>query len=92
MHRRNTTFVYDNELKEYMKVEEVLSEDIFDHLFDVGVGKFLSEKGKKELLGLFEKWDIQHLQLDEDFDDYPDNDGLKNIIRDEGMQNFNNNN
>ena len=28
--------------------------------------------------------------IDEDFDDYPDNDGLKNIIRDEDMQNLNN--
>ena len=29
-------------------------------------------------------------QLDEDFDDYPDNDVLQNIIGDEGMQNLNN--
>ena len=28
--------------------------------------------------------------IDEDFDDYPDNDGLKNIIGDEDMQNLNN--
>ena len=29
-------------------------------------------------------------QIDKYFDDYPDNDGLKNIIRDKGMQNLNN--
>ena len=39
---------------------------------------------------LFEKWDPEHLQLDEGFDDYPHNDGLKDIIGDEGMQNLNN--
>ena len=50
------------------------------------MGKFLSEKGKKYLLELFEKWDPYHLQLDEDFDDYPDNDDLKNIIGDEGIR------
>jgi len=37
-----------------MKVEEAMSEDIFDYLFDVGAGKFLSENGKKYLLELFE--------------------------------------
>ena len=77
MHYRNTTFAYGNEFKEYMKVEGVVSEDIFDYPFDVGVGKFLSAKAKKYLLELFEKYDPKHLkQLDEDFDDYPDNDGL----------------
>ena len=40
-----------------MKVEGTVSKDIFDYLFDVGVVKFLSEKGKKYLLKLFEKWD-----------------------------------
>ena len=40
-----------------MKVEAATSEDIFDYLFDAGAGKFLSEKGKKYLLELFEKWD-----------------------------------
>ena len=29
-------------------------------------------------------------QLDEDFDEYLDNDGLEDIIGDEGMQNLNN--
>ena len=62
----------------------------FDYLFDVGVGKFLSEKGKKYLPELYGKWDPEHLkQLYEDFD-YPDSDGLEDIIRDEGMQNLNN--
>ena len=91
MHCRNTTFGYDDEFKEYMKVEGAVLKDIFDYLFDVGAEKFLSAKGKKYLLELFEKWNPEHLkQLDEDFDDYPDNDGLKNIIGDEGMQNLNN--
>jgi len=60
-------------------------------IFDIGVGKFLSEKGKKYLHKLFEKWDPGHLQLDEDFDDYPDDDGLEDIIREDGMQNLNHN-
>ena len=34
--------------------------------------------------------DQEHLQFEEDFDDYPDNDGLEDIIRDKGMQNLNN--
>ena len=68
-----------------------MSEDIFDYLFDVGAEKFLWLKGKKYLLELFKKWDPEHLkQLDEDFDDYPDNDDLETIIRDKGMQNLNN--
>ena len=73
-----------------MKVEGAVLEDIFNYLFDVETEKFLSEKGKKYLLELFEKWDPGHLQLEEDFDDYPDNDGLEDIIGDEGMQNLNN--
>jgi len=31
----------------------------------------------------------EHLQIDKDFDDCPDNDGLEDIIWDEGMQNLN---
>ena len=81
----NTTFTYDNEFKEYIKVEEAVSENIFDYLFDVGARKFLFEKGKKYLFELFEKWDPEHLQSDEDFDDYPDNDSLEDIIGDEGI-------
>jgi len=73
-----------------MKVEWAVSEDIFDYLFDVGVGKFLSEKGKKYLLELSEKEDPEHLQFDEDFDNYPGNDGVEDIIEDEGIQNLNN--
>jgi len=61
MHCENTTFAYGNEFKEYMMVEGAISEDIFDYLFDVGAGKFLSAKGKKYLtsLGIIkssEKW------------------------------------
>jgi len=81
----NTTFAYHNECSEYMKIEGAISEDIFDYLFDIGAGKFLSEKGKKYLLELFDKWDLEHLQFDEDFDDYPDDDGLEDIIGDKGM-------
>ena len=80
MHCENTTFAYDNEFKECMNVEGVVSEDIFDYLFDVGLEKFLLKKEKKYLSDLFEKWDSEHLQLDEDFDDYADNDSLKDII------------
>ena len=80
MRCENATFAYDNEFKEY---ERAVLEDIFDYLFDVeGRNKFLSEKGKKYHLKLLKKWDPEHLQLDEDFDDYPDNDDLKDIIRD----------
>jgi len=43
---------------------------------------------KKYLLELFEEWDPGHLkQINED---YPHNDGLDDIIRDEGVQNLNN--
>jgi len=44
MHCGNTTFTYDNEFKEHMKVEGAVSEDIFDCLFDVGVEKFYHKK------------------------------------------------
>ena len=88
MHCGNTTFAYSNEFNDYMKVEGALSENIFD----VAAENFLLEKGKKYLLELFEKQDPEHLkQIDEDFDDYSNNDGLKDINGDEkGMQNLNN--
>ena len=90
MYYENTIFTYDNKFKKYMKVEAAVSEDIFDYLFDVRARKFLLEKRKKYLLKLFEKWDPQHLQIAEDFDNYPDNDGLEDIIREEDIQNLNN--
>ena len=77
----------------------VTLEDVFDYLFDVRDRKFLSEKGKKYLLELFEKkyllelfekWDPEHLRSDKGFDDCPDNDSLEDIIGDEDMQNLNN--
>ena len=77
MHCRNAIFAYHNEFSEYIKVEKVTSENSFDYLFNVKPRKFLSEKGKEYLLELFEKWDPEHLRLDEDFDDYPDNDRLE---------------
>jgi len=55
MHCENTSFAYDNEFKDYMKVEGAVSVDILGYLFDVGAEKFFSEKGKKYLLKLFEK-------------------------------------
>jgi len=85
MHCGKITFTYSNEFKEYMKVEGAVFKDIFNYLFDVAAEKFLSVKGKEYLLELFEKWDPKHLQFHEDFDEYLDNDGLKDIIRDEGM-------
>ena len=92
MHCENTTFSYDNDFKEYTKVEGAVLEDIFDYLFDFGAGKFLLEKWTNYLLELFEEWDPEHLkQIDEDFNDYLDNDGLEDIIGDEKMQNLNSN-
>ena len=74
-----------------MKVEGAASKYIFDYLFDVGAEKFLSENGKKYFLELFEEYDPEQLkQINDDFDDFPDNNGLKDIIGDEGMQNLNN--
>jgi len=85
VHCGNITFIYHNDFSKYIKVERVTSKDVFGYLFDVGAGKFLLEKGKKYLHELFEKWDLEHLQLDEDFDDYLVNDGLEDIIRDKDM-------
>ena len=76
IHYWNTTFVYHDDVSKYTKVEGATSKDIFDYLFDVRDGKLSSEKEKKYLHELFEKWDLEHLHLDEDFDDYPNNDGL----------------
>jgi len=90
MYCRNTTFAYYSEFNEYMKVEGASSEYVFDYLFDIGATKFLTEKGKKSLIELFEKWNPEPFQFDEDFDDYPNNDGLDDIIGNEGMQNLNN--
>jgi len=82
MHCRNTTFAYNNEFKEYMKVEGVISKDIFDYLFGVRIEKFIPHTGKKCLLELFEKWQPEHLQLDEGFNEYLHNDGLEDIVGD----------
>jgi len=74
IHCRNTTFVYHNQFSKYMKVEGTTLEYVFDYLFDIRIRKFLSEKRKKYLYELFEKWGPEHLQLNEDFDDYSEND------------------
>jgi len=57
MHCRYTTFIYHNDSSKHINVEQVTSEDAFDYLFDLGVGKLLLEKEKKYLHDLFEKWD-----------------------------------
>ena len=88
MHYRNTAFPYHNELSNYLKIEGPTSEDVFDYLFNIRAEKFLLEKGKKFLYELFEKWNPKHLQLDEYFNDYSDNNGLEDIIGDEDMQNL----
>ena len=93
MHCENTTFAYSNEFKYYMKMDGAESENVFDYLFDVGAEKFLSKNRKKYFLELFEEYDPEHLkQINEDFDDYSDNDDLKDIIGTEGIQNLNNDN
>jgi len=88
MHCESTTFSYHNEFHKYMRVERATLEDVFNYLFDCGAEKSLLEKGKKYFHELFKKWDPEHLQLNEDFDDYLNNDGLGNIIREEGLQNL----
>jgi len=47
MHYENTTFIYHDDFSKYMKVDRATSEDVFDYLFDLGAGKFLSEKRKE---------------------------------------------
>jgi len=47
MHCENTTFADHNKFKEYMKVEEAISEGIFDYFFDVRADKFLFKKRKE---------------------------------------------
>jgi len=90
MHCGSTTFAYDNEFKRtYEGGGSSLRRYLWLSLW-CWSWKVLSKKGKKYFLELFEKWDREHLQLDEDFDDYPNNDGVEDIIGDEGMQNLNN--
>ena len=80
MHCGNTIFVYHDEFSKYMKVDGATLEDVFDYAFDLGAGKFLSEKGKKYLHVLFERWDPEHLEVDEDF-----NYELEDNVGNEGM-------
>jgi len=63
-----------------MKVDGATSEDVFDYLFNLGAEKFLLEKRKKYLHELFDKWDPEHLENNEDF-----NDGFEDNIGYEGM-------
>ena len=85
MHCGNTTFIYHDEFSKYIKKEGITSEDVFDYLFDLGGRKLLLEKGKKYLHELYEKWDPEHLEIDEDF-----NDGLEDNVGNERIQNFEN--
>ena len=80
MHCGNTTFIHHEEFNKYMKVDGANSEDVFDYLFDLGAEKFLSKKWKKYLHKLFEKRDLEHLEIDED--------GLEDNIGEEGMRNL----
>ena len=89
MHCMNTTFIYHDDVSKYRKKKRATYENVFDFLFDIGAWKFLSEKEKRYLHELFERWDQEHLQLDEVFNDVLDIDGLEDINRDEGMQNLN---
>ena len=61
-----------------MNIEGATSKDVFDSL-RFGSWKIISEKEKKYLHKLFEKWDPEHLENDEGFEDN---------IGDEGMQNL----
>ena len=85
MHCEYTAFTYHNKFSKYKKIEGATPEDVLDYLFEVGAAKFFSKKGRKYLHELFEKWDPEHLQID----DYLNNDGLEDIIGDEGTQNLN---
>ena len=84
MHCGNSTFIYHEKFNKYMKVEGATLEDVFHYLFDIEVRKFLLEKENKYLHELFEKWDPEHLQIEEEF-----NDGLENNVKDEDIQNLN---
>ena len=57
MQCKKTTFAYHDAFSKYMKAKRATLEDVFDYVFDVGAEKFLSEKEKKYLHELFEKWD-----------------------------------
>jgi len=41
MHCGSTTIIHCSDFSKYMKVKGAISEDIFNYLFDDGVGKFL---------------------------------------------------
>ena len=49
--------------------------------------KFFLSETKRYLHNIFEKWDPEHLELDEDSN--LNNDTFKNVVQDEGMQYFN---
>ena len=97
MHCGNTTFAYHNEFNEHMKVEERIYEGRgsgFKRCLWLSLWcwswKILIRKRKEISSWVIWEMGLRASSIDEDFDDYPDNDGLKNIIRDEDMQNLNN--
>ena len=47
MHNEKTTFIYHEEFNKYMKVDEAMSEDVFDYLFDIRARKFFIKKRKE---------------------------------------------
>ena len=81
-HCENTTFIYHDDFSKYMNIEGATSKDVFDSL-RFGSWKIISEKEKKYLHKLFEKWDPEHRENNEYF-----NERLEDNIGDEGMQNL----
>ena len=76
------TFIYHDDFSKYMTVDGSTSEDVFDYLFDLGAGKFLSEKRKKYLHELFERWDPEHLENDDEFEDNIGDEDMQNLEED----------
>ena len=75
MYYGNTTFVYHNDFNTYMNVEGAVSKDVFDYLFNVGVGKFLPgeerntfinylKNGIQSIFNLMKIWMIIQIMMD----------------------------
>jgi len=47
MRCEDTTFIYHEKFSKNIKVDGATSEDVFDYLFDMRAGKFLSKKRKE---------------------------------------------
>ena len=81
MDYEKTTFICRSDFNKYMKIDGATSKDVFEYFFDIRVGRFLSEKEKRYLHDLFEKWDQEHLENDKDF-----NDGLEDNVGEEACR------